>query len=355
MIRPVFKTLLSPPWVEEVNVEVPGTGYISRAELPSHISRWHQLAAEKHGISPILECSTMGTKAVGKSLSAFNLSFDTPKGRRISVESAYQGSKVFANGGPFHHLYNESSRSAKTSPLTKSSGNLVGFNFFGKEFGLVPQNSFFNWLYLSTLVRRYPDIIGHLRTEYAGFTDVFRSSGSDRACQAQAVAMAVGLAKAGKFTEEFISSELFGKIEKAPMKKVELASSTEVGNTWTMNKLEPNMLFVGRTDGYAKNKSGAIHSRIGVVNMQTAVDITHQDYSNIYRAKDPGMNRDKAVAMYAQMLDEGLRNGRFKPENLVKLFGYKLMCVCHPKKCHAHVLANRVNALAGNSVAKKIL
>ena len=205
--RPVFVPCNSAPWVESVEVGV-NSRYVQRSEMTSYIKRWHEAA----NISPILECSSISPVPVGKTLSAFNLTFDTQSGRTISVECAYQGSKCFKNGGPYHDLYDTDSRSAKKDRRCRESGQILGFDFFGRKFELLPQNSFFNWLYLSTLVRRYPSIIKHLGADYNGFTDVFRAFGMNRACQAESIAMAVGLERAGVYNPDFISKKLISTL-----------------------------------------------------------------------------------------------------------------------------------------------
>lgn len=211
--RPVFIPFKSAPWVEVVEVAVPSR-YVNRDEMQAYLSTWQENACRDHALAPILECSSVSPEPIGKTLSAFNLRFKTPAtGRTISVESAYQGSKVFKNGGPFHDIYDKDSRSAKTDRRTRESGQILGFDFFGRQFGLLPQNSFFNWLYLNTLVRNHPSILEYLGKhrnghDWVGFTDVFRAFGMDRACQAEAVAMAVGLERSGNFTPDFISNHL---------------------------------------------------------------------------------------------------------------------------------------------------
>ena len=205
--RPVFVPCNSAPWVESVEVSV-NSRYVQRSEMTSYIKSWHETA----NVSPILECSSVSPDPIGKTLSAFNLTFDTPSGRTISVECAYQGSKVFTGGGPYHDLYGTDSRSAKKDRRCRESGQILGFKFFNRKFGLKPQNSFFNWLYLSALVRRHPSIIKHLGKEYEGFTDVFRAFGMDRACQAESVAMAVGLERAGVYNPDFISKKLISTL-----------------------------------------------------------------------------------------------------------------------------------------------
>lgn len=162
-------------------------------------------AADNGTVYPILECSSRSPDPVGKTLSAFVLTFDTPSGRTISVESAYQGSKVFGDDGPFQDLYNVSSRDAKTDrrlrEFKRLKRQITGFDFFGRKFDFEPRNSFFNWLYLSSLVRRYPSILDHIGQDYNGFTDVFYGG---LACQAESVAIAVALERQGCFNETFI-------------------------------------------------------------------------------------------------------------------------------------------------------
>ena len=91
---------------------------------------------------------------LGSAPSAFNLSFVTVKhGRTLSVECAYQGSKVFEQGGPYVDLYEASSSIAKRDDRLRSSGRLLGFRFFGADWGLEPQTAFYDWLYLNALAK----------------------------------------------------------------------------------------------------------------------------------------------------------------------------------------------------------
>jgi len=65
---------------------------------------------------------------VGQKLSAFNLTVAQPNAnQRIPVEAAFQGSKVFAAGGPYQDLYFWSAREAKIDPRLRSSGPLIAF------------------------------------------------------------------------------------------------------------------------------------------------------------------------------------------------------------------------------------
>ena len=62
-------------------------------------------AADSLGIAPLLEISSKSEEELGVPLSAFNLNSVTrKKGRIFSVETAFQGSKVFKCGAPYTGL-----------------------------------------------------------------------------------------------------------------------------------------------------------------------------------------------------------------------------------------------------------
>ena len=87
----------------------------SQKQKEKNIKFLHDEAKNK-GISPILEISTKSSSETGKKLSAFSLNIHNAT---ISIESAFQGSKVFENGGPYQDLYNVSSRDAKKDQRIK--------------------------------------------------------------------------------------------------------------------------------------------------------------------------------------------------------------------------------------------
>lgn len=150
----------------------------------------------------ILECSTVSHSRIGRSLSAFNLKFTTPSERMISVESAYQGSKVFQKGGPFQDLYDKASSVAKQDQRIRSHGRIIGFQFFSRKMPCMPLNAFYNWLYLSTLIRVHTDAPGLLK-KYDGFSDSFFNPQKGRSCQAEAVSMIKGLKSHGLWNIDF--------------------------------------------------------------------------------------------------------------------------------------------------------
>ena len=121
--RPIFSPDPSKcPYVRVEDVDFQWYPGFAKSQLQKSIESLHE-AAEKLGIAPILEISGKSSSRLGVSLSAFNLKLITPNGSSISVECAYQGSKVFQNGGPFQDLYFVgSSRAAKTDMRLSTSG-----------------------------------------------------------------------------------------------------------------------------------------------------------------------------------------------------------------------------------------
>ena len=62
-------------------------------------------AAEEKKISPLLEVSTKSDQILGIQLSAFNLQIALKNGKKIPIECAFQGSKVFKDRGPYDDIF----------------------------------------------------------------------------------------------------------------------------------------------------------------------------------------------------------------------------------------------------------
>jgi hypothetical protein len=148
-------------------------------------------AAKKTGLFPLLEVSTKSEEKLGQQLSAFNLQVQFSD-LQFPFESAYQGSKVFRDGGPFIDLYDLAPQEAKRDPRLYKSGPLVGFNFYGIRFPLTPQTAFYDWLYLHSLYRRR-DFLRDALSQYMGFTDIEFNPEKSINCQARACAIFVSL------------------------------------------------------------------------------------------------------------------------------------------------------------------
>jgi hypothetical protein len=177
--------------VDEVQVEFKWNPGFAPVQKKKNIIAMHE-AAEKKGLSPLLEISTKSEEQIGQRLSAFNLKIDTNIGE-ISIEVAFQGSKVFEKGGPFTDIYGKDSRGAKKDERIRESGQLIGFNYFGQEWLLIPKTAFYDWLYLTAL-RPHQEYLTRL-FEYKGFTDIEFNPLKSINCQARTCALLVSLLK----------------------------------------------------------------------------------------------------------------------------------------------------------------
>jgi hypothetical protein len=172
---------------------VPGMA-ISQAK--KSVRNLHTVAKEQLGISRILEISTRSELELGLSLSAFNLSI-LHENRMTSVESLYQSSKVFQNGGPFTDLISASSMHAKQDPRLKDSGSLTGFYFKGQAWPLTTSPNFYDYLYISALLSNKM----HLAiADFQAFSDIAFSQssikykkGKSYNCQARSAAICLTL------------------------------------------------------------------------------------------------------------------------------------------------------------------
>jgi hypothetical protein len=177
--------------VEEIPIYFKWSPGFAPIQKKKNIVALHE-AALKKGISPLLEVSTKSEEMLGQRLSAFNLKIATPLGK-ISIESAYQGSKVFKGGGPYTDIYEMDSWGAKKDIRLKESGPLTGFDFFGKKWPLVPKTAFYDWLYLSAL-EPHQEFLKRL-FNYHGFTDIEFNPEKSINCQARTCALLVSLLK----------------------------------------------------------------------------------------------------------------------------------------------------------------
>ena len=189
------------PYVDTIDIEFKWHPGFAKSQLQKSTASLHAAAEQVNKISPILEISSKSTSRLGVSLSAFNLSLKTPNGQWMSVECAYQGSKVFENGGPYHELYSVSSLEAKTDDRLHNSGNLVAFNFCGEDFPTEPKTAFYDWLYITALYQQKTDIIRELEV-FQGFSDIVFNPNRSINCQACAAALFVSLSKNGLIDEQ---------------------------------------------------------------------------------------------------------------------------------------------------------
>ncbi|HPH97922.1 MAG TPA: hypothetical protein PKW33_17080 [Anaerolineaceae bacterium] len=153
----------------------------------------HQAAASR-GLTPLLEISSFSMDPLGVALSAFNLRLQVG-GKTMPVECAFQGSKVFSQGGPFVDLYEGSSPAARSDPRLRASGPLTGFQWQGQVFPLNPPTAFYDWLYLTAL-QQNPELATAL-SGFNAFTDIVFNPQKSLNCQARSAALFSALRRAG--------------------------------------------------------------------------------------------------------------------------------------------------------------
>lgn len=209
-VRPIFAVSLDNSYCIRENVEFEFFSGFSDAQKRKSINSLHQEYLKKHKGKRILEISSKSEYELGVRLSAFNLMIQTPNGKKFSVESAFQASKVFENGGPYKDLLNASSWVAKKDERLRNSGRIIAFQIDGKEFETEPKTYFYNWLYINTL-HLHNELTEQL-LEYDAFTDIAFNPQKSINCQAEAAAIYVSLVKQGRLEEALKDRERFKEI-----------------------------------------------------------------------------------------------------------------------------------------------
>ncbi|GAB2468529.1 hypothetical protein GCM10027082_20080 [Comamonas humi] len=210
--RPIFiPAIEGPALVRTRHVDFQWFAGMAASQKQKSVDSLHAAACKLPGISSVLEVSSKSRRELGVALSAFNLTFTTVKfNRTFSVECAYQGSKVFEHGGPFVDIFGMTSREAKKDERLRSSGNLLGFRFFGTDWGLEPQTAFYDWLYINAL-KKAPNLATQL-LDFSAFTDIEFNPERSINCQAYAVALYISLHKRRLLEEVTSSKEAFLRI-----------------------------------------------------------------------------------------------------------------------------------------------
>ena len=184
--RPVFEPNVDgSKLVEKHSIEFTWFPGFAKEQKQKSLESLHCETTKATGIKKILEISTKSKEKLGIRASAFNIKIKTKKGLTASVESFYQGSKIFENGGPYIDLYNRSSIDSKKDLRIKSSGELIGFKFEGSEWGL--NDHFYDWLYLNALMQN--EDISNQILKYEAFTDIEFNPKKSYNCQAYSAAL----------------------------------------------------------------------------------------------------------------------------------------------------------------------
>jgi len=183
--------------VHEEMFEFPWAPGFAEIQKKKNILSLHSAAREK-GIHKILEISSKSSEELGRKLSAFSLKIEINK-KKYSLESVYQGSKVFENGGPFTEIFDFTPREAKRFIREKDLGNLIRFELDSKSYPLSPRNAFYDWLYICSL-KDHAEWIGR-NVNYEAFTDIEFNPAKQVNCQARAFAEYITLLKQSKLSE----------------------------------------------------------------------------------------------------------------------------------------------------------
>lgn len=190
---------------KEINFEwFPG---FSVSQKQKSIFSLHKQIEKEDSKYNVLEISSKSPNELGVKLSAFNLMINTKNDKKFSVESGFQASKVFSNGGPFVDLFLKNSKEAKKDSRLRNSGKLIGFKYLNREFPLEPKTFFYNWLYINAL-NMNPDLAKEI-LKYDSFTDIEFNPQKSINCQAEAAALYLSLKNRNKLEISLESIESF--------------------------------------------------------------------------------------------------------------------------------------------------
>lgn len=204
--RPVFITKFDKELFTKEDIVFTYNSGFSIIQKRKNIKSIHSEFLKKYPSRKILEVSSKSMDNIGVELSAFNLHVTKEK----TVESVFQSSKVFENGGPFKDISILSSKEAKRDPRLKNNGELIYFVLNNKKFKLDPKTLFYNWLYINTL-NMYPNLISGV-IKYDAFTDIEYNPKKSINCQAEAVSIFVSLYKKDLINEALKDINNFTKI-----------------------------------------------------------------------------------------------------------------------------------------------
>jgi len=194
MQRPYFLPYKNGIGVEQETIDFKFYSGFSASQKLKTIDSFHHEILQKYKNLKVLEISTKSNEKLGQELSAFNLKSETVNKKiPFTVETAFQSSKVFENGGPYIDLLYKTSKQAKTDERLKTSGKLISFKFLNKDYPIEPNTLFYDWLYINVLEKNkelHKDLF-----QYNCFTDIEFNPAKSINCQAHAVALFISMKK----------------------------------------------------------------------------------------------------------------------------------------------------------------
>lgn len=187
-------------------------GFAASQKMRSIVSMHEEIKKGNKDAWP-LEISIYSPEKTGVKLCDNNLKIYVTKMRKyVSVQTIFQASKVFENGGPYTELLSLPPEEAKQDKRLKNSGQVVGYEFKGEMWDPVPTNMFYDYLYLTALGENREFLEQAL--DYNAYTDIGVNQERAIDCPARAVAIAVGLYRRGLLEKSLESKEAFQQMYK---------------------------------------------------------------------------------------------------------------------------------------------
>jgi hypothetical protein len=222
--RPIFKpTDTGEIYVREQDIEFTWVKGMSFSQAQKRVVEFHHAIDQELNGPRVLEISTKSQEDFGSRLSAFNLNLHFGLEKAMTVETAFQSSKVFNNGGPFLDLRFGTSRAAKKDERLRISGDLIDFDFLGERWPLSPKSIFYDWLYLNALLENV-ELASNL-LNYDVFTDIEFNPKKSFNCQARSAALYCSLVKRDLLDTALKSKGAFIKVVSTHYLKTESTPS----------------------------------------------------------------------------------------------------------------------------------
>ena len=212
-VRPFFISTNDCMFFKEETCEFEYFTGFAISQKQKSITSLHGEILKKYTSSKILEVSRKSEHNIGTQLSAFNLMLKSKKDSKIyPVENIFQSSKVFVRGGPYKDLLYCSPIDAKRDGRLKESGDLISFNFEGRQWPLEPKTLFYDHIYIRALLEN-ENLISQI-IQYDTFTDIEFNPKKSFNCQARSVAIFVSLYKANLVRDYIDDMDLFKTLYK---------------------------------------------------------------------------------------------------------------------------------------------
>ena len=230
--RPIYIPKASGPlFVKTEMVKFQWSPGMAASQKQKSIAALHEAAIQNNLCSRPLEVSSKSPITTGVALSAFNLGSQTQKSQRtFTVETAFQSSKVFEQGGPYRDLLHATSLEAKKDPRLQESGRLVRFEFFGDSWALEPKTAFYDWLYINTLIKN--DELVQDVSLFDAFTDIEFNPERSINCQAYSLALFKSLQSRDLLDEALVSREAF----------LSVVTSNAISNAYESTDVQPRLV-----------------------------------------------------------------------------------------------------------------